>query len=404
MQYKYGGTIVGIRKICIVTGTRAEYGLLYWLMKEVQADDELELQVIATGMHLSPEFGLTYKLIEQDGFRIDEKVEMLLSSDTPVGITKSIGLATIGFADALARLKPDIIVLLGDRYEILAAAQAAMVARIPIAHIHGGETTEGVIDEAIRHSVTKMSQLHFVSAEPYKKRVIQLGENPERVYNFGAIGLDNITYLSLLDRNNFEQSIGFKLGEKNFMVTYHPVTLKKNNTKRAMLAIFNALDKFPEAKIIFTKTNSDTEGRIINQMIEEYAAKRNERVKVFTSLGQLRYLSALKHVDVVIGNSSSGLIEAPFFKKPTVNIGERQRGRLKASSVIDCKENTEEIVAAINRALSPEFQQLLSDLDLPYGKGNVSYKIKECLKNIDLTNILMKKFYDITYKDEAIIT
>jgi UDP-N-acetylglucosamine 2-epimerase (non-hydrolysing)/GDP/UDP-N,N'-diacetylbacillosamine 2-epimerase (hydrolysing) len=316
------------RKICIVTGTRAEYGLLYWLMKEIQGDPDLELQTIATGMHLSPEFGLTYKKIEEDGFTINEKVEMLLSSDTPVGIAKSVGLGVIGFADALARQKPDIMVVLGDRFEILAAAQAAMIARIPIAHIHGGETTEGAIDEAIRHAVTKMAHFHFTAAEPYRRRIVQLGEAPERVMNYGAPGLDNIKKLKLLNRAAFEKAIKFSLGKMSFLVTYHPVTLSAANPDQSFKELTNALDQFPEAKIIFTKANADTAGRIINYNIEKYVKQNPQRAKVFTSMGQLLYLSAIKNMDIVIGNSSSGITEAPSFCKPTVNIGQRQRGRL----------------------------------------------------------------------------
>lgn len=385
------------RKICVVTGTRAEYGLLYWLMKEIDADPDLQLQLIATGMHLSPEFGLTYKMIEADGFKIDEKVEMLLSSDTPVGIAKSIGLGVIGFADAYERLKPDIVVLLGDRYEIFAAAQAAMVARIPIAHIHGGELTEGVIDESIRHSITKMSQIHFVTTEEYKKRVIQLGEQPHSVINVGAPGLDHIKKLHLLSKEELEDSIDFKLGKVNFLVTVHPVTLK-NNTEHFIEEVLNALDAFPYATIIFTKANSDTDGRIINQKIDEYMMKNQHRVKVFTTLGQLRYFSLLQYVDVVIGNSSSGIIEVPVFKKPTVNIGDRQRGRLKSISIIDCGETSEEIVQAIKVALSSEFQEILQQSNSVYGDGNASKRMKEVLKEISLENILLKKFYDIGYE------
>jgi UDP-hydrolysing UDP-N-acetyl-D-glucosamine 2-epimerase len=383
------------RKICVVTGTRAEYGLLYWLMKEIQSDPDLDLQIIATGMHLSPEFGLTYKQIEEDGFVINEKIEMLLSSDTPVGITKSLGLGTIGFADSLNRLKPDILVLLGDRFEILAAAQAAMIARIPIAHIHGGELTEGLIDEAIRHSITKMSHLHFVAAEQYRNRVIQLGEDPKRVFNFGAIGLDYIQRLELLDREKFEKSIDFKLGSPTFLVTYHPVTLENQTAERNVLELLKALENFPNAKILFTKANADTEGRVINQLLEEFVQKNKERSKLFSSLGQLRYLSAIKHVDVVIGNSSSGIIEVPFFKKPTINIGDRQKGRLKAKSIIDCRENAEEIMNAIQKALSQDFQKVLQQVASLYGYGGTSKKIKEVLKKVDLHGIIKKNFFDV---------
>ncbi|MDD3363423.1 MAG: UDP-N-acetylglucosamine 2-epimerase [Syntrophomonas sp.] len=381
------------RKICVVTGTRADYGLLYWLMKEIQADEDLKLQIVATGMHLSPEFGLTYKIIEEDGFKIDEKVEMLLSSDTPVGIAKSIGLATIGFADVLERLKPDLLVILGDRFEILAAAQAAMVARIPIAHLAGGELTEGVIDEAIRHSITKMSHLHFVANETYRQRVIQLGENPERVFNYGESALDNIKRLKLLDREALEQAIKFKLKPTVFLVTYHPVTLY-DNPEQAMSALLQALDQFPEASIIFTKPNADTNGRVLIKMIDEYVENQSSRAKTFTSMGQLLYLSAIKNADVVIGNSSSGLTEVPALNRPTVNIGNRQKGRLKASSVIDCEENEEQIISAIQKALSTDFQASLRQVLSPYEEGNVSLRIKEHLKTVALEGITRKEFYD----------
>lgn len=383
------------RKICIITGTRAEYGLLYWLMREVQEDPELHLQIIATGMHLSPEFGLTYQEIENDGFYIDEKVEMLLSSDTPTGIAKSIGLGVIGFADSLERLQPDIIVILGDRYEILAAAQASLVANIPIAHIHGGELTEGAIDEAIRHSLTKMAHMHFTATEPYRKRVIQLGEQPDRVINVGAPGLDSIDRLTLLDRQELEQALDFQLCTLNFLVTYHPVTLKKGETKQTVEELLAALDYFPEAKVIFTKSNSDADGRIINQLLEEYASKNLDRVKLFTSMGQLRYLSAIKHVHMVIGNSSSGIIEVPVFKKPTVNIGNRQRGRLKTTSIINSNETKEDIIHAIQKGLSLEFQHQLNKTKSIYGDGNTSKKIKNRLKAIKLEGIMMKSFYDL---------
>ncbi len=382
-----------MRKICLVTGTRAEYGLLYWLMKEILADDELQLQIIATGMHLSPEFGLTYKTIEEDGFTIDAKVEMLLSSDTAVGIAKSIGLGVIGFADALEQLRPDIMIVLGDRYEILAAAQAALVARISVAHIHGGETTEGAIDESIRHAITKMSQLHFVAAEPYLTRVIQLGEHPDTVFNVGALGIENIKRLQLLDKSQLEQSINFELSTTCFLVTYHPATLGAVVPATAMQALLDALDHFPEAKIIFTKPNSDSDGRILGQMIDEYAQHNKGRATVFTSMGQVRYLSALKFVDAVIGNSSSGIIEAPACHTPTVNIGDRQSGRLKADSIIDCLETTESIVTAINKALSPSFRdRVKQDVSL-YGYGESAIRIKDYLKQAKLKTT--KRFYDL---------
>jgi UDP-N-acetylglucosamine 2-epimerase (non-hydrolysing)/GDP/UDP-N,N'-diacetylbacillosamine 2-epimerase (hydrolysing) len=383
------------RKICVVTGSRAEYGILYWLLKEIQEDSDLILQVVVTGMHLSVEHGLTYRVIEDDGFAISAKVEMLLASDTPVGIAKSVGVGIMGFADAFAVLKPDIVVLNGDRFDIFAAAQAAMIARIPIAHTHGGEATEGLLDEAIRHSVTKMSSFHFVAAEPYRRRVIQLGESPERVFNVGTPGLDNLKRLKLLDRRDFEKASDFKLGTPTFLVTYHPVTLSKTPPREPMENLLRALNRFPEAKIIFTKANADTEGRIINEMIDQYVHQDPMRAKAFISMGQVLYLSALTHVDVVIGNSSSGLTEAPAVRKATVNIGDRQRGRLRASSVIDCTEDESAIVSAIRKALSPGFREALKNVSSPYGEGNASVKIKKYLKEVNLDDVLMKRFYDI---------
>lgn len=384
------------RKICVVTGTRAEYGLLYWLMKEIQADDELELQIIATGQHLSPEFGLTYKNIEADGFAINAKVEMLLSSDSPVGIAKSVGLGTIGFADALARLQPDIMVLLGDRFEALAAAQTAMILRIPIAHIHGGEATEGLIDEAIRHSITKMSLFHFTAAEEYRHRVIQLGEEPSRVYNFGAIGLDNIKRLTLLTRKTLEVETGFKFQRVNFLVTYHPVTLSSKSSEDYVKELLNALDSFEEAGIIFTQANADTSGRIINKIFKDYVNKHQDRMIFVNTLGQLKYLSAIQYMDAVVGNSSSGVLEVPSFNVPTVNIGPRQNGRLMAKSVITCGEKSGEIAKALNKAVSSSFKNGIKKISSPYGSGGVSEKIVNILKTSDLSNErIMKKFYNI---------
>ena len=390
-----------MKKICVVTGTRAEYGLLYWLMKEIQLDKELELQLIVTGMHLSPEFGLTYKEIEKD-FKIDKKIEMLLSSDTAVGISKSMGLAQISFSEAYQDLKPDILVVLGDRYEIFSAVSAAMIAQIPIAHLHGGETTEGAFDESIRHSITKMSHLHFTAADDYKNRVIQLGENPSKVFNVGGLGIENIKRLKLLSREEFEESINFKLNKKNIIVTFHPVTLEKSTAKDQFQELLNAIDELEDTNIIFTKANSDTDGRIINQMIDEYVSKNSQKAVGFTSLGQLRYLSALQYVDAIVGNSSSGLLEAPSFKIATINIGDRQKGRLKAESVIDCEVNKQSIINAIKKSTSPEFINLLKDANNPYGDGCASMKIIEVIKSKDLKNILKKSFYDLKDSYEKI--
>jgi len=382
------------RKICIVTGTRAEYGLLYWLMKEIEANSELELQLIVTGMHLSPEFGLTYKEIEKE-FKIDKKIEMLLSSDTSIGISKSMGLAQISFAEAYEELQPDIIVVLGDRYEIFSAVSSAMIARIPIAHLHGGETTEGAFDEAIRHSITKMSHLHFVATEEYRKRVIQLGEEPKKVFNVGGMGIENIKRLKLLSKEEFEKSIYFKLNRKNILVTFHPVTLENATAREQFIEMLKAIDELKNTNIIFTKANSDTDGRIINKMIDEYVAKNSHKSVAFTSLGQLRYLSALQFVDVVLGNSSSGLAEAPSFKIGTINVGDRQKGRIKADSVIDCKPQKEEILKAFDRLYLKEFQDVLINTQNPYGDGMASKEIIKALKQVNLKDILKKKFYDL---------
>jgi GDP/UDP-N,N'-diacetylbacillosamine 2-epimerase (hydrolysing) len=386
------------RKICVVTGTRAEYGLMYWLLKEIESDPDLELQLIVTGMHLSAEFGLTYKIIEKDNFKISKKIEVILSSDSSVGISKSMGLAMISFSEAFNELNPDICVVLGDRFEIFSAVTAAMISKIPLAHIHGGERTEGAFDEGIRHSITKMSQLHFTAAEQYSNRVIQLGENPKCVFNFGAPGLDNISNLKLLNKSEFEKSINFKLGELNFLVTFHPVTLENNSAEKQFNELLSALSEFDNAKILFTLPNSDTNGRIIIKLIEDYVKLNSKKSLAITSLGQLRYLSALKHFSVVIGNSSSGLLEAPSLKIPTVNIGSRQDGRLKASSVIDCNPNFFDISKSIKVVLDEKFQKSLKNTINPYGSGGASKKIKETLKSYDLKNILIKKFYDFREK------
>ncbi len=382
------------RKICVVTGTRAEYGLLFWLMKEIEADKDLELQIIATGMHLSPEFGLTYNEIEKD-FKIDKKIEMLLSSDTSIGVSKSMGLAQISFAEAYEELKPDIVVVLGDRYEIFSAVSAAMIVRIPIAHLHGGETTEGAFDEAIRHSITKMSHLHFTATDEYRDRVIQLGEHPDRVFNVGGMGIENIKRLKLLSREEFEKSINFKLDKKNILVTFHPVTLESLTASQQFQNLIDAIDELKDTNIIFTKANSDTDGRIINSMIDEYVTQHKKKSVTFTSLGQLRYLSALQYVDAVVGNSSSGLAEAPTFKIGTINIGDRQKGRIKADSVINCKPDVKFIKEAFNLLYSDSFQKFLHSVKNPYGDGCASSIIIKKLKEVDLTNILKKSFYNI---------
>lgn len=382
------------RKICVITGSRAEYGLLFWLIKSIKEDPKLELQLIVTGMHLSPEFGLTYKKIIKDGFLITKKIELLMSSDSSIGISKSIGLGVISFSEVLMDLNPDICVVLGDRFEIFSAVVASMVSRIPIAHIHGGELTQGAIDEAIRHSITKMSHLHFVATNEYAKRVIQLGENPNTVFNFGSPCIDNIKNLKLFERSKFEKLIDFKLGKLNFLVTFHPVTLENKTSENQFKELLMALSNFKNAKIIFTIPNADTDGRIIINMINKYVKENYINSISFKSLGQQKYLSALMHVDLVIGNSSSGLIEAPSFKIPTINIGDRQKGRIKATSVIDCEPNSKNITDAITKSLSNEFQENLDKTKNPYGNGGASLKIKNILKNFNFNSILKKHFRD----------
>lgn len=386
-----------MRKICVVTSTRAEYGLLYWLLKEIEADSELKLQLIVTGMHLSPEFGLTYKEIEKE-FKIDKKIEILSSSHTSLDICAEMARVYEKFAPALAELKPDILVLLGDRYEIFGVAGVASIMQIPMAHIHGGETTQGAFDEAFRHSITKMSHIHFAATNEYANRIIQLGEEPGRVFNVGGPGIENIKKLNLLNKDEFEKSINFKLAKKNILITFHPATLENSSAREQFNELLKALDELDDTNFIFTKANSDTDGDVINKMIDEYVSENSQKAVAFASLGQLRYLSAIKFVDIVLGNSSSGLLEVPSFKKATINIGDRQKGRARASCVIDVSPVKEEILAAIKRAYSKEFEQTLKDTINPYDGGNPSKKMVKILKEIKLEGILKKKFYDIGLK------
>lgn len=386
-----------MKRIGIMTGTRAEYGLLKPLMQEINKDNDLELYLIVSGMHLSPEFGMTYQEIEEDGFEINAKVEMLLSSDSPAGISKSIGLGVIGFADEFQRADLDMLILLGDRYEALSAAISAMVMRIPIAHLHGGELTEGAIDEGIRHSITKMSYLHFTSTEQYRNRVIQLGENPERVFYVGALGVENIKKINLMTKEELEKSIHFEIDENTVVVTYHPVTLENNTVEEQFLNLLEVLDRNPKIRMIFTKANADTNGRIVNELIDKYAAQNSERACAFMSLGQKRYLSALKYCRIVIGNSSSGIIEAPSFGKPIINIGDRQKGRICADSVINCGYTQQEIQQAMETALTEEFENKARNCRNPYEKENTAANIISVIKDYLLNDkIKLKKgFYDI---------
>jgi GDP/UDP-N,N'-diacetylbacillosamine 2-epimerase (hydrolysing) len=380
-------------KVSVVTGTRADYGLLFWLLKEIELEKDIQLQLIVTGMHLSNEFGLTYREIEKN-FKIDKKVEMLSSSDGELDISKSMGLAQISFSKAYSELLPDLLIILGDRYEIFSAATAAMISRIPIAHISGGETTEGVIDEAIRHSLTKMSHLHFVSTEEYKKRVMQLGENPDRVFNVGALAIDNYKKLDLVSKNELENLIKFKFNRKNILVTFHPVTLEKYTAEIQFQELLNSIDKLKDTNIIFTKSNSDHGGRIINKMIDKFVSLRGNTIS-FDSMGQVRYLSSLSIVDAVVGNSSSGLMEAPSFGIGTINIGDRQKGRISLESVINCDPLEKSINEAFYILYSDKFQNILKSIQTPYGNGDASEKIIKIIKNFDLDNILKKSFYDL---------
>ena len=384
------------RKICVVTGTRADYGLLYWLMKEIDTDPALCLQLVVTGAHLEPRFGHTVDVIEADGFEIAARVPINLTDDSAVGVATSMGLALSGISKAITDLRPDIVVVLGDRFEILSAAEAAMLCRIPIAHIHGGEATEGLIDEPIRHAITKMSHLHFATADPYRRRIIQMGEQPDSVFTVGAPGLDNIDRLALLDRKALGANLNLPLEQGYFLVTYHPVTLSGDNPGEAVATLIKALDRFPEKKIILTGVNADPGNSGIDRLFSSYARNNSARVHSAVSLGQIRYLSAMKHADVIVGNSSSGLIEAPAFGVPTVNIGDRQRGRLKADSVIDCTGNEAAIAEALTKALSPNHRKIAASAVNPYGTPGASAIIKDTLRDVELhEGMLMKRFFDM---------
>lgn len=382
-----------LKKVAVFTGTRAEYGLLYWLLKDIQADPDLTLQLLVSGMHLSPEFGLTYQQIEQDGFHIDEKIEILLSSDSAVGTAKSMGLGVLGFTDALARLNPDVLVILGDRFEALAAAQTAMILRIPVLHLHGGEITEGAYDDAIRHAITKLSYLHATATEQYRQRVIQLGEAPERVLNVGAIGLDHFKRGSFMSLEALATSLEFPLIQPYVVVTYHPVTLAEEEPESSFQALLDALDQFPEFKIIFTYPNADDGGRRIIPLLEAYAAKQPERILAIPSLGHVRYLSAIKHAAAVIGNSSSGIIEVPAMDVPTVNIGMRQKGRLAAKSVLHCDADAASIRKAIRAAVKREYKLPDETVYNPYGQGDASKKVIQMLKSLSFKAV--KTFHDL---------
>lgn len=383
-----------MRKICVVTATRAEYGILKPLMELIQSSDELQLQIIATGTHLSPEFGLTYKQIEQDGFLIDEKVEMLLSSDTPSSIVKTMGVTMLGFAEVLPRLNPDLMVILGDRYEMLSVASSATIFKIPIAHIHGGEITEGAYDDFIRHAITKMSRLHFTSTEEYRNRVIQMGEQPESVFNVGAVGLDNIRNIELLSKEELERDLGIKFNKFNYQVTFHPETLGMLSAASQFENLLKAIDEQVDSFFIFTLANADTDGRVINQMIEEYVAHNPQKAKAFASLGTLRFFSVLKYCDAIVGNSSSGVIEAPSLNIATINLGYRQKGRIQAESVINVESSYEDIRNGFLKIRETDFINIVKNVKNPYDQGGASLEIfKQIEGKINIES--QKYFYDL---------
>ncbi|QUX94502.1 UDP-N-acetylglucosamine 2-epimerase (hydrolyzing) [Marinomonas sp. CT5] len=388
--------VTNIKKVAVFTGTRAEYGLLYWLLKDIQDDPDLQLQLLVTGMHLSPEFGETYQQIEKDGFNIDEKIEILLSSNSAQGTAKSMGLGVLGFTDALSRLKPSVLVILGDRFEALAAAQTAMILRIPVFHLHGGEITEGAYDDSIRHAITKLSYLHGTSTEEYRQRVIQLGESPERVRNIGAIGLDHLKRSDFMSVAQLSDSLQFNLKSPYFLVTYHPVTIGEEQPVSSFQALLSALDTYPDYQVILTYPNADDGGRSIIPLLEEYARSRPERVLAIPSLGQVRYLSAVKHSMAVIGNSSSGIIEVPAFDVPTVNIGVRQKGRLAAKSVLHCQAKQVDIESAIKIAIDGSYKDACEVIYNPYGEGDSCTQVIEMIKTLDFDPA--KSFFDVNFE------
>ena len=386
-----------MKKIVVLTATRAEYGLLAPVIKKMDMDSQIDVRVVVTGAHLSPEFGMTINEIKEDGVRVDKEIDLLLSSDTPAAISKTMGLAMIGFADYFAESKPDALMVLGDRYETLAVCAAAMNAQIPIVHLYGGEATEGLIDEAVRNAITKLSYLHFTSTEEYRHRVIQMGENPQRVYTAGAIGVENALHTNFMSKQELEKSLECSLGEKIAVLTFHPVTLEHNTAEIQIGELIKAIKHYPEITFICTKANADMSGRIINDSLQK-CAETQKNIILFDSLGLKRYLSLLSYAEFVIGNSSSGIIEVPSFKIPTINIGDRQKGRTQARSVINCIPKADNIIEAISTALSEEFKNSICNIVNPYGDGNASEVIVNVTKEFLLNNKLkiQKSFYDIT--------
>jgi len=382
------------KKVCIVSGTRADYGLLRKLISLLNDSDKYELQFIVTGAHLSKKFGETYKEIEKDGFTINYKIDLHLSNDTPIGIGKSTSIGVIGFGEAFETLKPDLLIVLGDRYEILAAVISAMFARIPIAHLHGGELTEGAIDDGIRHSITKLSHTHFVSTEEYRNRVIQLGEDPNKVFNVGGLGVDSIKSEKLLSRSDLEKVLNIKFSKKNLLITFHPVTLEKDSSSDQVSELLNALMELNDTTLIFTMPNADLGNNVIFNLIK-YFVDNHEHAYSFNSLGQQNYFSCISHVDAVVGNSSSGILEVPTFKKGTINIGDRQKGRVQAKSVINCSPTKSDIQRAIDYLYSNQFQNSLAKVKNPYGDGGASKRIINILNKINFEKVIKKEFFDL---------
>ncbi len=384
-----------IATVCVVTGSRAEYGLLVWLMKDLASDPTMRLQVLVTGSHLSRRFGLTVEAVEADGFAIDARVDLGLDDDTPTGVAGSMARGLTGMTEALGRLRPDLVVLLGDRYEIMVAAQAAMLNRVPIAHLHGGEASEGAMDEVIRHAVTKMAHLHFAAAEPYRRRIIQMGETPEHVFTVGALALDGLAALPRQPRDQLEQRLELPAGAPFFLVTYHPATLGEGDPGAAVDRLAAALDAWPGHQVVITGVNADPGNESVAQAIERWRADRPGRVRTFGSLGHLLYGAAMREAAAVVGNSSSGIIEAPFLGVPTVNIGIRQQGRVRAASVIDCDESEAGIRAAVARALDPAFRAEAARQPYPFGTPGVAGRIARAVKAVRLDGLLIKRFHDL---------
>ena len=383
-----------MKKVCIVTGSRAEYGLLKWVIEAIEESKCFKMQLVLTGMHLSPEFGLTSRAIEGDGFVISRRVEMLLSSDTGVGVSKSLGLGVIGFADVFDDLRPDFLLILGDRFEIFASAISAMIQQIPVLHLHGGEKTKGAIDDSIRHAITKLAHFHFVATDEYRDRVVQLGEDPRRVFVVGGLGVDGINRIPLLSRQDLEIELGFSLRQKNLLVTFHPVTLQESKNVQQFEELLCVLDEFEDLGIVFTLPNADMKGRELGKKVRAFCDVHPNAI-CFASLGQLKYLSCMKHFDGVVGNSSSAILEAPSMKKGAVNIGDRQEGRIKAESVIDCEPNSKAIRSAIMHLLSEDFKSKLCNVKSPYGSGGASKNIVSILEEVLTKPVALKEFYDL---------